>query len=106
MLKGEWTMNSESIGDRIERIEGELIDCIDCGACAGKCPIGLDIPKLLHMYNRLLAGEEVSGLGEEIEAIPEANRPNKCIGCGACQFACPQPLEIWKTMGKLANIVK
>ena len=96
----------ESIGEKIERIEGESVECIDCGACAGKCPLALDIPKLLHMYNRMIADGENSAVPDEMLTIPAENRPDKCIGCGACQFVCPQPLEIWKTMGKLANLVK
>ena len=89
-----------------QRIEGDSVACIHCVACAGKCPLNLDIPRFLDMYNHLIEGGDASVAAKEMETIPAENRPNKCIGCGACQFACPQSLEIWRTMGKLANMLK
>ena len=36
-------------------------DCVDCGACASRCPYNLDTPKLLRKcyedYKRILSGE-------------------------------------------------
>ncbi|MCQ2546371.1 MAG: 4Fe-4S dicluster domain-containing protein [Clostridia bacterium] len=83
----------------------EKVDCIGCGACSEHCGLGLDPCNLMKLYNDFLDGKE-----EEVKAAlaeyPEGKGPDRCFGCGACQFWCPQKIDIWHTMGTLVNLVK
>lgn len=49
-------------------------DGIHCGACAGNCPVGA----ILMVENPVVTGQ----------FLPKVD-PSKCIGCGACEYACP-----------------
>jgi len=94
------------IKEFIMKIYEDKVPCTDCGCCEGKCPSGLDIPKFLALFNEYVETGDESAVISAINDVPEDNRPNKCIGCGTCQLACPEPITIWKVMGKLANIAK
>ena len=69
-----------------------FIPCTKCHYCDG-CPKGLDIPKLLHMYNayRLNPGP---GGKFSYQRLPEAERADQCIHCGRCIAKCPQHIDI------------
>ena len=88
------------------KIYEDTVACTNCKSCEGKCPLGLDIPKFIELFNEYVLTGDATAAASYMENVPPENRPDKCIGCGTCQFACPEPIEIWKTMGKLANIVK
>ena len=49
-------------------------DDIHCGACAGNCPVGA-----IQMIENPVMPEQ---------QLPKVD-PLKCIGCGACEYACP-----------------
>ena len=49
-------------------------DGIHCGACAGNCPAGA----IEMVENAMAPGQH----------LPKVD-PLKCIGCGACEYACP-----------------
>ncbi|MBO5919910.1 MAG: 4Fe-4S binding protein [Bacteroidales bacterium] len=49
-------------------------DGIHCGACAGNCPVGA----IQMVENPVVPGQ----------LLPKVD-PLKCIGCGACEYACP-----------------
>lgn len=88
------------------KIYEDKVPCTDCKACEGKCPSGIDIPKYLQLFNEYVETGDESAVNSFTKTVPEENRPHKCIGCGTCQLACPEPIVIWKVMGKLANIVR
>ena len=88
------------------KIFEDKVACIECGSCEGKCPNGLDIPRLIVLFNEYVETGDEAKTVSAMKEIPEENQPTKCIGCGTCQFACPEPIEIWKTMGKLANLLR
>lgn len=97
----------EVLNEIVQEMMGEnTVPCTACNYCEGHCPIGLDIPKLLALYNEhsFTGGGFIAPF--VIQTIPEDKRPDKCIGCGSCQLVCPQKIEIWKTMGKFANMLK
>jgi len=82
----------------------ELVPCTDCKYCASACPIGLDIPKLLTMYNE--AGYEVSwSLNTVLRTMTEAEKPAACIGCGVCEPLCPQGIGISEALSKFASVL-
>ena len=89
-----------------ELMNENTVPCTACHYCDGHCPMDLDIPRLLGLYNEhsFTGGGFIAPF--VIRTIPEDKRPDKCIGCGACQLVCPQKVEIWKTMGKFANMLK
>lgn len=68
------------------------IPCTQCHYCDG-CPQGLDIPRLLHMYNgyRLDPGP---GAQWAYNALPEEQRADQCVTCGQCARKCPQHIDI------------
>ena len=69
------------------------VPCTACRYCCDGCPMGLDIPLLLGIYNELRFAPNMNA-NMRIEALPEDKRPGACIGCGACMQACPQNIDI------------
>lgn len=77
------------------------VPCTACRYCVEGCPMGLDIPMLLSVYNELRFAASGSS-GMRIEALPDAEKPSACIGCGACTHICPQHIDIPAAMQDLA----
>lgn len=79
------------------------VPCTACRYCTDHCPMGLDIPKLLELYNQLAvggSGDFIARMG--VDALPEDKRPSACIGCGSCAAVCPQQIDIPGTLAGFA----
>lgn len=80
----------EIIMEAAERMKNS-VPCTACRYCCDGCPMGLDIPDLLHKYNQLRIGSG-SSVKMQLDALPKEKWPEACIGCGACAAVCPQKL--------------
>jgi len=78
------------------------VPCTACRYCTPHCPMGLDIPLLLAMYNDLRFSPTVI-TSMRVEAIPADKQPSACIGCGACAQMCPQLIDIPAVMKDFAQ---
>ena len=78
--------------DAAEKMKNS-IPCTACRYCCDGCPMGLDIPDLLHKYNQLRVGSG-SSVKMQLEALPKDKWPGACIACGACAAVCPQKIAI------------
>ena len=81
------------------------VPCTACRYCCDGCPMGLDIPALLAIYNDLKVTPSFL-LGMRVEALPPEKRPDACIGCGACVNICPQNINIPEKLADMARILK
>ena len=79
------------------------VPCTACRYCTDGCPMALDIPRLMHMYNEAKLGGawRLSGLQD----LPAEKLPAACISCGACTGVCPQSIDIPGYMRKLADMM-
>ena len=96
---------SPAEGELILKIAEELkgsVPCTGCRYCVAGCPMGLDIPFLLSVYNDLRYAPVVNTT-LRIEALPESKKPDVCVGCGKCAKICPQNIDI---PGALADFTK
>ena len=75
-----------------EELKGS-VPCTACRYCCDGCPMGLDIPFLLSVYNDLCYAP-VLNTTLRIEALPESKKPDVCVGCGKCAQICPQKIDI------------
>lgn len=80
------------------------VPCTACRYCTSHCPMELDIPELLKIYN----GCMVSGKGTfqktmETHRISDSQQPSNCIGCGGCASVCPQQIQIPDIMRAFAD---
>ena len=73
------------------------IPCTACRYCVEGCPMGLDIPMLLEVYNEIRINPVVN-VSMRIEALPEHKKPSVCVGCGKCTRICPQKINIPQAM--------
>ena len=73
------------------------VPCTACRYCCDGCPMGLDIPSLLQVYNDLCVAPAFT-VGMRVEALPADKQPAACIGCGACEQICPQSIRISEVM--------
>lgn len=84
------------------------VPCTACRYCY-ECPLELDIPALLAMYNEMRYGYQ-PGILKRVEELPADKRPAACIGCGTCTKACPQSIDVPGVMkdfaGKLAKLAE
>ena len=84
----------------------DLVPCTACRYCCEACPQGLDIPKLISMYNEANYNKSVGSLGFTLRAMGETELPSACLGCGACQKLCPQNIAIPEVLGKFNNLLQ
>lgn len=79
----------------------DSVPCTACRYCTANCPMGLDIPALLSVYNELRVAPSVTA-AMRLEALAPNKQPSACVGCGACAAICPQKIEIPALMRDLA----
>lgn len=81
-----------ALGDSMT--SADVLPCTACRYCTSHCPQGLDIPRLLELYNEhvFTGGGFIAPMA--VGAMPEDKRPGACIGCGACAAVCPQQIDI------------
>lgn len=72
----------------------ECVPCTSCRYCTEYCPQGLDIPKLISLYNEQVFSGGGFIVSMNLGSLPEDKRPSACVGCGACQAVCPQNIKI------------
>ncbi len=78
------------------------LPCTRCRYCCDGCPMGLDIPMLIHAYNDLKFASSMT-VPMQMDALPEDKRPSNCVACGACAAVCPQKIDIPAAMAELAD---
>lgn len=83
----------------------EMVPCTGCEYCLEHCPQGLNIPKLLSMYNEIRF-ENPNTLRFTLDAMSPDELPGACIGCGACSTQCPQGIDIPDVMRKFDALLK
>ena len=81
------------------------VPCTACRYCTTHCPQGLDIPRLLALYNEHAYSEGGFIAPMALAAIEQDKLPSACIGCGACAKVCPQQIDIPGTMKKFTELL-
>ena len=88
----------------VDRLKNS-VPCTGCKYCVESCPMGLDIPTLIGVYNELAFSVSVNS-SMLVEFLPEDKKPTACIGCGACSRMCPQGIDIPEVMKKLSALIE
>lgn len=79
------------------------VSCTACRYCTTHCPQGLDIPKLLALYNEhtFTGGGFLAPMA--VAALTEDRRPSACLDCGACAAVCPQAIDIPEVLADFSS---
>ena len=82
------------------------VPCTACHYCTSHCPLELDIPRLLELYNEQLSKESGNFIAAmALKSMPEGKRPSACIACGSCEVVCPQQIDIPDTLAEFAEMM-
>lgn len=100
-----------SFGDRftLRRYAMEIGDrhCGLCGACAGQCPQGVDVPTVLRSLTYLEGYREAGLARNAYRSLPEGRNAEACGDCDRCLVACrlrlPVPRLAREAHGRLSG---
>lgn len=67
--------------------------CTGCRYCM-PCPAEVDIPGAFKLWNEWGMYENPAKTRFGWEGLANTVRPDRCVGCGACEMKCPQKLDI------------
>ena len=89
-----------------EEMIQKILPCTACRYCTAHCPKGLDIPKLLELYNEhcFTGGGFIAPMA--LMAMPQEKHPSACIGCRSCEAVCPQQIKISEAMADFHEKLK
>ena len=75
-------------------VDAKSIPCTACKYCLSHCPKGIDIPRMIELYNEhvFTGGGFIAPMA--LAAVPADRQPSACIGCGKCADVCPQQIDI------------
>ncbi len=98
--EAEWN----AVGKVSAILRGEdMISCTACRYCVDGCPMGIPIPELFACMNtKKIFNNWNAGYYYDIHTH-EGGKASTCIGCGACESACPQHLPIRKLLSDVAD---
>ena len=82
------------------------LPCTSCRYCTTDCPMELDIPKIIELYNEHVytGGGFLAPMA--IGAMPDEKKPSACIGCQQCESVCPQNIKISEMMTDFTSRLK
>ncbi len=101
-------LNAEEKSRLLAQIDSESkkigVPCTACSYCTAKCPMKLDIPNLIKLFNAL-KGTDTEAIEAAKEVLTEENHPSKCLGCRSCEQVCPQGISISEIMTELNDML-
>ena len=80
------------------------VPCTACRYCCDGCPMELDIPLLLSIYNDMKFNPAFT-VGMRLDGFAADKLPSACIGCGACASVCPQKIDIPAALEELTDLL-
>ncbi len=82
------------------------LPCTACKYCVTHCPLELDIPWFIELFNEHIysGGGFIAPMA--LDAVSEDKRPSACLGCQACEAVCPQTIKISQMMKDFTEKVK
>ena len=93
-----------ALGRKLAGAKG--VPCTACHYCVSHCPMELDIPRLLELYNEHLSRPSFAFIAPmALGAMPADKHPSACIGCGACSQVCPQQIDIPEALADFAQLM-
>lgn len=96
----------ELLGVAGDMLSKDTLPCTACRYCTQYCPQGLDIPRLIALYNEhaFTGGGFIAPMA--LSAFDEDKRPDSCIGCRSCESVCPQQIKISEAMSDFSAKLK
>ncbi len=82
------------------------LPCTACRYCTSHCPMELDIPWLIDLYNEHIYSGGGFLAPMALGALPKEKLPSACLGCRACEEVCPQSIKISEMMSDFAEKLK
>lgn len=101
--KDEWD-TLMSIADSM--VGKKTLFCTGCSYCTTHCTMGLDIPRIIELYNEHVFSDGGFIAPMALSTFPEDKLPSACIGCTACEEVCPQNIKISEMMSDFAAKLK
>ena len=93
-----------ALGHKLATAKG--VPCTACHYCVSHCPLDLDIPRLLELYNEHLSRPSFGFIAPmALGALPADKQPSSCIGCGSCSQVCPQQIDIPEALADFAKMM-
>ncbi len=89
-----------------EIISKRILPCTGCRYCTEYCPQGLDIPRLISLYNEhaFTGGGFIAPMA--LSKMERDKWPSACVGCRSCEQVCPQQIKISDAMADFAGRLK
>lgn len=82
------------------------VPCTACKYCHGDCPLNIDIAASFALYNDAKRDQAGNSWNTAMvyKSIPEGNRAQACVKCGACVAHCPQHIDIPNELDKVVDL--
>ena len=81
-----------------EMTKQKTLPCTQCHYCTSHCPMQLDIPALISLYNEHCFTEGGFIAPMALSSYPDDKKPGACIQCHSCEAVCPQQIRISQMM--------
>ncbi|NLB28763.1 MAG: 4Fe-4S dicluster domain-containing protein [Clostridiales bacterium] len=83
------------------------VPCTECRYCIEECPVKINIPEILSLYNEYLIYDSTVSIKHSYNFVIKDNgRARDCIACRKCEEHCPQHIEIADYMAKFSSLVE
>ena len=80
-----------------------IIPCTGCNYCID-CPAGVNIPKVLTLYNHHLINKVLINFINQYLTLKKTEQAHNCTNCGKCVKLCPQKIDIPKHLKEVVDI--
>lgn len=81
------------------------IPCTACHYCTKGCPMQIPIPDIFAARNKQLIWEQIEQGQADYKRVTEGRGlASACIGCGQCESACPQHIDVIERLKDCARV--
>ncbi|MBR4766510.1 MAG: aldo/keto reductase [Clostridia bacterium] len=93
------------LGIAKDMVNPKTVPCTACRYCTSHCPMELDIPFLLSLYNEHFYSDGGFIAPMALMSLSENKQPSACIGCGSCEAVCPQQIKIPEALASFSEML-